>query len=148
MQTMNQQRVPTNSHAAIDGGVVIDTQVFSFQQARVAKSADAKDLKSFIRKGVWVQVPPRAPLFPLVKSISCEEKGLADGIPFCQPSHSALPDHVYCFDSPQGPSAFNASTAAGYAGFLSTFITPGIALSDASIALRRSGWLRQCRAWR
>jgi hypothetical protein len=30
-------------------------------QARVAKSADAADLKSVTRKGVWVQVPPRAP---------------------------------------------------------------------------------------
>src|ERR1051326_3276091 len=35
------------------------------------------------------------------------------------------------------PSAFNASRAAGYAGFLSTFITRGMALPDASIALRR-----------
>jgi hypothetical protein len=35
------------------------------------------------------------------------------------------------------PSAFSASTAAGYAGFLSTFITRGIGLPDASIALRR-----------
>jgi hypothetical protein len=30
--------------------------------ARVAKSADAEDLKSSIRKGVRVQVPPRAPI--------------------------------------------------------------------------------------
>ena len=35
------------------------------------------------------------------------------------------------------PSAFSASTAAGYAGFLSTFITRGIALPDASVAWRR-----------
>src|SRR5690349_19446708 len=35
------------------------------------------------------------------------------------------------------PSAFSASTAAGYVGFLSTLITRGIALPDASIALRR-----------
>src|SRR6267378_3475768 len=35
------------------------------------------------------------------------------------------------------PSAISASTAAGYAGFLSTFITRGIGLPDASIALRR-----------
>ena len=35
------------------------------------------------------------------------------------------------------PSAFRASTADGYAGFLSTFITRGIGLPDASIALRR-----------
>src|ERR1700722_20402070 len=35
------------------------------------------------------------------------------------------------------PSAFNASTAAGYAGFLSTFITRGMPSPDASIALRR-----------
>ena len=35
------------------------------------------------------------------------------------------------------PSAFSASTAAGYAGFLSTFITRGMGLPDASIALRR-----------
>jgi hypothetical protein len=35
------------------------------------------------------------------------------------------------------PSVFNASMAAGYAGFLSTFITRGMALPDASIALRR-----------
>src|SRR5882724_8245367 len=35
------------------------------------------------------------------------------------------------------PSAFSASTAAGYAGFLSMFITRGIGLPDASIALRR-----------
>ena len=28
--------------------------------ARVAKSADAADLKSVIRKDVWVQIPPRA----------------------------------------------------------------------------------------
>jgi len=35
------------------------------------------------------------------------------------------------------PSVFSASTAAGYAGFLSTFITRGMALPDASIALRR-----------
>jgi hypothetical protein len=35
------------------------------------------------------------------------------------------------------PSAFNASTAAGYDGFLSTFITRGMALPDASIALHR-----------
>jgi hypothetical protein len=35
------------------------------------------------------------------------------------------------------PSAFSASKAAGYDGFLSTFITRGIALPDASIALRK-----------
>jgi hypothetical protein len=35
------------------------------------------------------------------------------------------------------PSAFSASTAAGYAGFLSTLITRGIGFPDASIALRR-----------
>jgi hypothetical protein len=35
------------------------------------------------------------------------------------------------------PSASNASTAAGYAGFWSTFITRGMGLPDASIALRR-----------
>src|SRR6266446_6823606 len=35
------------------------------------------------------------------------------------------------------PSAFSASTAAGYVGFLSTLITRGIGLPDASIALRR-----------
>jgi len=34
-------------------------------------------------------------------------------------------------------SAFNASTAAGYDGFLSTFITRGMALPDASMALHR-----------
>src|SRR5215813_4053074 len=33
--------------------------------------------------------------------------------------------------------AFNAATAAGYAGFLSTFITRGMALPEASMALRR-----------
>src|ERR1700716_3315937 len=35
------------------------------------------------------------------------------------------------------PSAFSASIAAGYAGFLSTLITRGIGLPDASMALRR-----------
>src|SRR5260370_728141 len=35
------------------------------------------------------------------------------------------------------PSAISASTAAGYAGFLSTFITRDIGLPNASIALRR-----------
>jgi hypothetical protein len=30
--------------------------------ARVAELVDAADLKSAIRKGVWVQVPPRAPI--------------------------------------------------------------------------------------
>jgi hypothetical protein len=35
------------------------------------------------------------------------------------------------------PSALSASSAAGYAGFLSTFITRGIGLPDASIAMRR-----------
>ena len=38
------------------------------------------------------------------------------------------------------PSAFSASTAAGYAGFLSTFITRGIALPDASIALAQKAF--------
>src|SRR5258708_17730565 len=38
------------------------------------------------------------------------------------------------------PSAFSASTAAGYAGFLSTFITRGIGLPDASIALRKKAF--------
>ena len=28
--------------------------------------ADAKDSKSFVRKGVWVQIPPPAPLKPQV----------------------------------------------------------------------------------
>jgi hypothetical protein len=35
------------------------------------------------------------------------------------------------------PSTFSASTAAGYAGLFSTFMTLGIGLPDASIALRR-----------
>ena len=30
-------------------------------QARVAKSADAEDLKSSVLRDVWVRVPPRAP---------------------------------------------------------------------------------------
>ncbi len=34
----------------------------SCERARVAKSADATDLKSVIRKGVRVQFPPRAPI--------------------------------------------------------------------------------------
>ena len=29
--------------------------------------ADAKDSKSFVRKGVWVQIPPPAPLKPQVR---------------------------------------------------------------------------------
>jgi hypothetical protein len=35
------------------------------------------------------------------------------------------------------PSVFSSATAAGYAGSLSAFITRGVALPDASIALRR-----------
>lgn len=31
--------------------------------AHVAKLADARDLKSCIRKGVWVRIPPCAPFF-------------------------------------------------------------------------------------
>ena len=34
---------------------------FFIRLARVAELVDAADLKSAIRKGVWVQVPPRAP---------------------------------------------------------------------------------------
>ena len=30
------------------------------RQARVAELEDAVDLKSIVRKGVWVRVPPRA----------------------------------------------------------------------------------------
>jgi hypothetical protein len=36
------------------------------------------------------------------------------------------------------PSAFSLSTAAGYAGFLSTFMTRGTALPDAARAFRRN----------
>jgi hypothetical protein len=32
-----------------------------------------------------------------------DEESLADRIPFCHPSHSTFPDHVYCFDSLQRP---------------------------------------------
>src|SRR5690348_10119647 len=49
--------------------------------------------------------------------------------------HAYLPEtHTRCG---RLPSAFRASTAARYAGFLSTFMTRGIALPDASIALTR-----------
>jgi hypothetical protein len=48
-------------------------------------------------------------------------------------------DHVIEILARRGraPPAFSASTVAGYAGFLSTFITRGIALPDASMTLRR-----------
>ena len=42
------------------------------------------------------------------------EESLADRIPFCHPSHSTLPDHVYCFDSLQRPpSALKRTIAFG-----------------------------------
>jgi hypothetical protein len=45
------------------------------------------------------------------------------------------------------PSAFSASIAAGYAGFLSTFITRGIELPDAAIALAQKAFGCGCVAF-
>ena len=50
---------------AISGSLCYNMVDSLNQCAGVSESADETDSKSVIRKGVWVQVPPPAPEFPV-----------------------------------------------------------------------------------
>ena len=53
--------IPTSASIAFQKAQPLSRLRLFFLSARMAKPVDARDLKSLIRKGMWVRVPLRAP---------------------------------------------------------------------------------------